>query len=149
MPLRARGPPIPSVGGMDLPFLLIGIVVIAAVVAVRVIVRRKAQERADREPQVPTMPRAIGTAVFGLVFLAFGIALLVTADDLSSGTGSGRLAWLPAWIQVLGLVAAGAYFLVLAVRTYRGVQERRRRGADAPAFDPLAADTDVRDETRP
>jgi hypothetical protein len=149
MPLRASAPPVPSVGGMDLPFLLIGIVVIAAVVAVRVLVHRKARERADREPQVPTMPRAIGIAVFGLVFLAFGIAMLVTADDLSAGTGSGRLAWLPAWIQVLGLVAAGAYFLVLAFRTYRGVQERRRRGAGAAAFDPLAADTDVRDETRP
>jgi hypothetical protein len=149
MPLRASAPPVPSVGGMDLPLLLIGIVVIAAVVAVRVLVHRKARERADREPQVPTMPRAIGIAVFGLVFLAFGIAMLVTADDLSAGTGSGRLAWLPAWIQVLGLVAAGAYFLVLAFRTYRGVQERRRRGATAPAFDPLAADTDVRDETRP
>jgi hypothetical protein len=149
MPLRATAPQIPSVGGMDLPFLLIGMVVIATVVAVRVLVQRKARERADREPQVPTMPRAIGTAVFGLVLLAFGIAMLVTADDLSAGTGSGRLAWLPAWIQVLGLVAAGAYFLVLAFRTYRGVQERRRRGADAPAFDPLAADTDVRDETRP
>jgi protein-S-isoprenylcysteine O-methyltransferase Ste14 len=149
MPLRPPTPSVPSVGGMDLPLILIAVVVVVAAFVLRVVVRRKAQERAEREPQVPTTGRAVGAAVFGLVMIGIGIAILVTADDLGAGTGTRRLSWLPAWIQVVALVAFGAYFLFLATKTLRGVRERRRRGPDAPAFDPLARDADVHDETRP
>ncbi|QOD44135.1 hypothetical protein [Clavibacter zhangzhiyongii] len=134
---------------MDLPLAAIAVVVVVAAFVLREVVRRKARERAEREPQVPTTGRAVAAAVLGAVLIAVAVGMLVTTDDLTAGTGGRRLGWVPAWIQVLGLAAAGAYFLFLAAKTVRGLRERRRRGPDAPAFDPLAADTDVRDEPRP
>jgi hypothetical protein len=135
---------------MDIPTAVlvpVAVVVVVGAFLLRTRVRRAARERAEREPQVPTTGRAVGAAVFGLVIIGIGIAILVTADDLGAGTGTRRLSWLPAWIQVVALIAFGAYFLFLAAKTLRGVRERRRRGAAGPAFDSLAAD--VHDDARP
>ena len=137
---------------MDIPTAVlvpVAVVVVVGAFLLRMRVRRVARERAEREPRVPTTGRAVAQAAFGLVIIAVGIAISATAEDPMAGTGTRRLAWLPAWIQTVALVAFGAYFLFLAVTTTRGVRERRRRGEAAPAFDALPVDADVHDDARP
>jgi len=137
---------------MDIPTAVlapVAVVVVIGAFLLRMRVRRVARERAEREPRVPTTGRAVAQAAFGLVVIAVGFAILMTAEDPMAGTGTRRFGWLPAWIQTVGLVAFGAFFLFLAANTTRGVRERRRRGDAAPAFDALPADTDVHDDARP
>ena len=137
---------------MDIPTAVlvpVAVVVVVGAFLLRMRVRRVARERAEREPRVPTTGRAVAQAAFGLVIIAVGIAISVTAEDPMAGTGTRRLAWLPAWIQTVALVAFGAYFLFLAVTTTRGIRERRRRSEAAPAFDALPVDADVHDDARP
>jgi hypothetical protein len=134
---------------MEPPLVILVVLVVAALLVARTLVRRRAREKAEREPQVPTMPKVIAAALLGAAFLAIGVTILVTTPDLSQGDGSGRYGWMPAWIQAAVLLIGGLGFEYLAVTNLRKLREHRRRGADAAAFDPLAADTDVVNEPRP
>lgn len=58
-------------------------------------VRRRAHEKAEREPQVPTVPKAVAAALLGAAFLAIGVAILVSSLDLPQSDGFGRYGWVP------------------------------------------------------
>jgi len=109
---------------MEPPLVILAAAVVAALLVLRTVVRRRAREKAEREPQVPAMPMVIAGAVFGALFLASGITILVTSPDLSQGRETGRYGWMPAWVQAAVLLIGGLGFEGLALTNLR---ERRRR----------------------
>lgn len=134
---------------MEPPLVILVVLVVVVLAVVRTLVRRRARQKADREPQVPAVPMVIAGALLGAAFLAIGISILVTSPDLSQGSETGRYGWMPAWVQAAVLLIGGLAFEGLAVSNLRKLRARRRHGRAAAAFDPLPADTDVVDRTRP
>ncbi|WP_043673028.1 hypothetical protein [Clavibacter michiganensis] len=110
---------------MEPSLVIVLVVVVAAAAVLRLVVVRKARERAESGSRVPSLPMVIAAMLMGAAFLAIGITILVTTPDLTQGSDMGRYGWVPAWVQAAILLIGGLGFEYLALTNLRKLRRGR------------------------